>query len=142
MDKCLGTRVVPNALRAAGVNVEVKTDHFAPDTKDSDWLPEVGRRGWIILSKDKQLRHNYLEIVSLLQSGTAAFLLTSGNFTGEEMAEAFVRALPDIKRMLVKFSPPFIATVTKGGKSHMKYTFDGLIRKVGSSRRSQRSARR
>jgi hypothetical protein len=130
VDKCLGTRVVPNALRARGVDVEVKTDHFAPDTKDTDWLLEVGKRGWVILSKDKHLRHNYLEIVSLLESGTASFLLTSGNFTGEEMANAFVKALPDIKRMLRKFSAPFVASVTKAGKAHMQYTFDGLIKKV------------
>ena len=99
IDKCLGTRVVPDALRACGVDVEIKTDHFADDTPDVDWLPVVGEKGWIILSKDKQLRHNYLEIVLLLQSGAASFILTSGNYTGQEMANAYVEALPAIKRM-------------------------------------------
>ena len=130
IDKCLGTRVVPDALRASGVSVEVKTDHFAPDTRDIDWLPVVGERGWVILSKDKQLHHNYLEIVHLLRSGTASFILTSGNYSGQEMADAFVRALPDIMRMLAKFSPPFVATVSKRGTVRIRYTFDGLIKKV------------
>ncbi|NQT40452.1 MAG: hypothetical protein HQ581_23360 [Planctomycetes bacterium] len=96
IDKCLGTHVVPDALRAHGVSVEIKTDHFAPDTEDIHWLPVVGKNRWVILSKDKQLRHNYLEIVGLLQSGTASFILTSGNYTGQEMAEAYIRALPAI----------------------------------------------
>jgi len=129
IDKCLGTRVVADALRACDVTVELKTDHFAPKTKDVDWLPVVGRRGWVILSKDKQLFHNNLEIVGLLQSGTASFILTSGNYTGQEMADAFVRALPHIRRMLIKFSPPFVATVSRQGTVRIKYTFDGLIRK-------------
>ena len=126
--------VVRDALRACGVNVEVKTDHFAPDTEDVNWLPVVGKKGWIILTKDKQLHHNYLELVRLLQSGTASFILTSGNLTGAEMANAYTRALPDIKKMLVKFSPPFVATVSKQGEVRIKYTFDGLINKAGSSR--------
>lgn len=125
--------MVPDALRACGVRVELKTDHFPPDTPDPVWLPEVGRRGWTILSKDKQLRHNYLELVGLLQSGAASFILTSGNYTGQEMADAFVKALPHIKRMLDKYPPPFVATVSKGGSVRLQYTFDGLIRKVTSS---------
>lgn len=124
--------MVPDALRACGANVELKTDHFAPDTKDTDWLPVVGRNGWVILTKDKRLRHNHLEVVSLLRAGTASFILTSGNFSGQEMADAFVRAMPHMKKMLLKFPPPFIATVPKGGVPRLQYTFDGLIRKVSS----------
>ena len=41
IDKCLGLHVVPDALRACGANVELKTDHFPPDTLDVEWLPEV-----------------------------------------------------------------------------------------------------
>lgn len=122
--------MVPNALRACGVNVELKTDHFPQDTADIDWLPEVGRKGWVILSKDKNLRHNHIELVALLRSGAASFILTSGNFTGEEMAEAFVQALPQIRRILNKLQPPFVATVSKLGGVRVLYTFEGLITKV------------
>jgi hypothetical protein len=61
--------VVADALRAQGASIEIKTDHFEPDTPDVDWLPVVGSRGWVILSKDKHLRHNLLELVRLLKSG-------------------------------------------------------------------------
>ena len=134
IDKCLGTKVVPAALRASGLKVELKTDHFPADTPDTVWLPVVGKQGWIILTKDKQIRHNYLEIVGLLQSGTASFILTSGNYTGQEMADAYIQAMPDIVRMLAKFSPPFVATVSKFGNAHIQYTFDKLIQKVSRGR--------
>lgn len=106
------------------------TDHFAHDTEDVHWLPAVGDRGWVILSKDKHLRHNHLEIVALLRSGAPAFLLTSGNYTGAEMAEVFTTAMPTMLRMLKKFTPPFIASVTRSGNVKLVYTFDGIIRKV------------
>ena len=48
-DRDLG-RIVPNALRKAGVTVEAHDDHFDPRTPDTDWLKEVGRREWIALS--------------------------------------------------------------------------------------------
>jgi len=129
--------VVPDALRACGVAVELKTDHFPEDTKDTEWLPVVGARGWVILTKDKHLSHNYLEIVQLLQSGTASFILTSGSYTGREMANAFVQALPHIRKVLKKYRVPFIAAVTKAGNVRLKYTFDKLIEKVAQGRRNR-----
>ena len=138
MDKCLGEVVVPNALKAAGCRVEIMTDHFEQDCADTEWLPEVGRRGWIILSKDKNLRHNHIEIVALLKSGAPAFLLTSGDLTGDAMAEAFVTALPHMQRMSQKFSPPFIAQVSRSGSVKLLYTFDGMIRKVVAGPRPKR----
>jgi len=82
------------------------------------------------LSKDKHLRHNHIEIIELLRSGTHSFILTSGNFTGAEMAAAFVTALPDMKRMIAKFDPPFVATVTKAGAVKVHWTFDDLMGRV------------
>ena len=46
VDRSLGKRDVPEALRRAGETVEIHDDHFAPDAKDADWLSVVGTRGW------------------------------------------------------------------------------------------------
>lgn len=108
----------------------MKTDHFDKDTPDDEWLAAVGRRGWIVLSKDKHLRHNLIEIAALLKSNTHSFILTSGNDTGQEMAEAFLAAMPDIKRIVAKFPPPLVATVTKSGTVKVVYTHDALIQKI------------
>src|SRR5690348_7425758 len=87
-DKMLGLYTVPNALRAAGEKVECKTDHYDQETEDAIWVPEVGAKGWIILSADKGLKHNLIEIVALLKSNTHSFLFTSADFSGPEMAKA------------------------------------------------------
>jgi PIN like domain len=49
------------ALVQRGVKHERHTQHFQPGTEDAEWLPFVGQRGWILLTKDKRIRFNQLE---------------------------------------------------------------------------------
>jgi hypothetical protein len=115
VDRALGTGAIAEALRAAGCAVEIHDQHFPQAAKDTEWLPEVGRRGWVVLTKDHHIRTRQNELVALLSAGVAAFVLTSGDLTGPEMAQAFVRALPRIRRMLVGQPRPFIARVSGSG---------------------------
>jgi hypothetical protein len=132
-DRGLGRRVVPSALRDAGATVEIMDDHFPPDVEDTEWVPKVGSRGWIILSKDKHLRSNPLEQIALLKSNTHSFLLTSAGMTGPQNAKAFVTALPAMVRMIQKFPPPFIATITPSGAVNVFFTHDQLLKTVGEN---------
>lgn len=115
VERSLGGRVVPSALRLAGVEVEIHNDHFAQDSKDEEWLSEVGRRGWVVLTKDQRIRYRPTELNALMKARVRAFVLTAGELQGREMAEIFLRALPSISRCLGKTPPPFIARVTRGG---------------------------
>ena len=133
IDKCLGLKVVPAALRACGLTVELKTDHFPQETPDSQWLTEVGKRGWIVLSKDQNLKHNHLEIVALLKSNTHSFILMSAQLTGDEMAQAFITAMPQIKNIIAKQPPPLVATVTKEGEVRITHTYDELTKSLPST---------
>lgn len=113
LDRSLGKRYVAEALRRAGAVVEVHEDHFSADAKDEDWLTEVGRRGWIVLMKDKRIRQIQIEREALLAAGVRAFVLTSGNLTGPEMADIFVQHLSRITRMVVGNPFPFVAGVSR-----------------------------
>ena len=115
MDRALGTGAVAGALRRAGCSVEIHDDHFPPGAQDAEWLPVVGGRSWVVLTKDQHIRTRQNELVALLSAGIAAFVLAGGDLTGPEMAEAFVRALPRMRRMLVGQRRPFIARVSAGG---------------------------
>jgi PIN like domain len=48
IDRCLGSKKVADALRQAGLTVEIHEDHFAPDALDVDWLTEVGAWQWVV----------------------------------------------------------------------------------------------
>lgn len=115
IDYSLGGVAVAGALRAAGARVEIHLDSFAPDLPDPDLLAEIGRRRWIFLSKDSNIRRRPLETNALLAAGVRAFILSSGNLRGEEQAESFVRALPAMVKICAERDGPFIARVTRSG---------------------------
>jgi hypothetical protein len=108
-------KIVAQALRKIGETVEIHDDHFAPDAKNEDWLAEVGKRGWIVLTKDDRIRYRVTERTALTSSRVRAFVLTSSQLHGAEMAAAFVNALPRIKRLIAKHAPPFICRVSRSG---------------------------
>ena len=61
LDHQIGRFVVADALRAAGAAVEVHLDHFKGDAPDTEWIPEVARRDWVMITKDQHIRRNPLE---------------------------------------------------------------------------------
>jgi hypothetical protein len=133
VDKCLGRKIVPGALREAGLLVEIKEDHFAPDTADTVWVPDVGARGWIILSKDSSMRHNHIELVALLRSNTHSFILTAASQTGKEMASALVFAIPQMQRIVDKFSPPCVSAVTPSGSVNVYLPHNKLLSQIADN---------
>jgi hypothetical protein len=112
VDRSLGKHKVSQALRGAGALVEIHDDHFAPDAKDLEWLPAVGARGWVVLTKDDRIRYREHEREALLASGVRAFVLTNRSLSGDEMAAIFVDSLPKMRRITQRQRGAFIAAVT------------------------------
>ncbi len=116
VDRSLGRKVVPNALRQAGEDVRVHDDFFPQDAVDTVWLTEAGTQGWVVLTKDARIRYRAAEVAALRAAKVRAFVLTAkGDMTGQEIAQAFVLALPAMKRLCARAAPPFIARVSRNG---------------------------
>lgn len=115
IDRSLGKVKVASALRLAGIEVKIHDDFFPPDAQDKDWIAEVSRKGWIILTKDKRIRNRAPEFKALVEGKACAFVLTSGNLRGEEMAAIFSKAVKGMARLAARNSRPFIAALTKDG---------------------------
>jgi predicted nuclease of predicted toxin-antitoxin system len=115
VDRCLGDKALADALRSHSLTVQIHKDHFPPDAKDADWLRVVGRKRWVVLTKDKMLRYPETETTALRDAGVRVFILTAGNLRAIEMADAFARALPKMQRLLRKVPNGFIAKVTRAG---------------------------
>jgi predicted nuclease of predicted toxin-antitoxin system len=116
VDRSLGRRVIPNALRDAGAQVELHDDHFSQDAQDQAWLAEAGKRGWVVLTKDKHLRYRAVETNALMSAKVRAFVLTArGDLSGVEIGEIFVKALPRMRILCTTDSRPFVAHVSRDG---------------------------
>lgn len=96
-------------------------DHFPQNAADEDWLPLVGARGWIVLSKDKRLRKVPLQREALVSAGVRAFVMTAGNLTGSEMANAFLLNMQQIVLKATTHPAPFVAGVSTSGVRVYKF---------------------
>ena len=75
----------------------------------------MGRRKWIVISKDKNIRKRLLEREALMQANVRAFVFTGGNVSGVEMGEIIVRAMARALKLLESTPAPFIARITAAG---------------------------
>jgi len=115
IDRTLGAEIVPEALRNAGINVEVHQDHFKQDTPDPVWIARCAQENWIILGNDKKIKKNPLERAAVINGEVSAFFLTSGQRTGLEDAETLIKALRKITNLLMFEPRPFIARIHPDG---------------------------
>lgn len=110
-DRDLGHRF-PEKLRAAGLRVERHDDHFDQLTPDSEWIAEVGRRGWVAVTRDARIRYSPLALETLMKSGARLFVIV-GRLTTDEAADVFVKQGKRIERLLTKERKPFIGKVRR-----------------------------
>jgi hypothetical protein len=111
-----------DALIQHDVKHERHGQHFAPGTDDVLWLPYVGERGWILITKDKRIRYNELEKAAVRRYRIREFYFSSGNYSGAEMAEMLVNALRDMVRIVRREKPPFMASISRSGKVSVRST--------------------
>ena len=107
-------------MRSAGAIVEAHVDHFPIDALDTEWLPEVSRRGWVVVTKDWGLNSNLLEQRAIAATDARVFILASGNYTGEQMATILVKALDRLQKFVRGNQAPFIARILSNGQVRMR----------------------
>ncbi|MBZ5565803.1 MAG: hypothetical protein LAP13_25715 [Acidobacteriia bacterium] len=116
-----------SVLEQANIRYKRHTDIFEPGVLDEVWLPKVCQHGWIVLTKDKGIRYNELEIRAIISNKGREFVFTSGNLSGAQMAEILSKALPKIQRLSQRVSAPFIASITQKGEVHVRYDENGSV---------------
>jgi 5S rRNA maturation endonuclease (ribonuclease M5) len=116
IDRCLGNKVIVEPLREAGIRVEIHDDHFSKNAQDTDWIPVIGERKWIILTKDARIGKNRLERLAVAGANVRMFVLSSQDLSGIDMADIFIRAMPEIKKFISRNMVPFIAKIHQNGK--------------------------
>ena len=110
IDRALG-KSLGQALQSLGVNIEFHHDHFPPDAPDTEWLPIVSQRGWVVLTKDDRIGRNILEIKQIARSKAQVFILVSGNLSRQQTVNIFVNALEKIEKITQGNQAPFIAKI-------------------------------
>jgi hypothetical protein len=90
LDRSLGRKAVPEALRADGWDVITLAEHYGmpadEQVADTDWIEEAAQRRWPILMKDKRIRHRQAEITAVTHHKARCFVITRGDLRSADMA--------------------------------------------------------
>lgn len=79
------------------------------------WLDAVGKKGWVVFSKDEAIRHRQNERDALIKAKVRAFFLTGGSATAEDNADIILRAMNRIEKLLTGKRKAIIAVVRSNG---------------------------
>jgi hypothetical protein len=69
-----------------------------------------------------------------MRSQTATFVLTSGNSTSAQNADAFLKAMPQMLRFVEHVAKPVLAQVTRSGAVQLVLTFEMMAKTLGQRR--------
>ncbi|WP_013323194.1 hypothetical protein [Gloeothece verrucosa] len=130
IDRCLGKKHIAEALRKAGITVEIHDDHFENNAQDVEWLPEVGKKGWVVLTKDAKIGKNNTEQLAVAYAGIKMFALASQNLSGPDMAQIFLATIVKMQEFVRQNPAPFIAKVYRDGRIDMYKDAEKLKEKM------------
>jgi hypothetical protein len=71
-DNCI-SKAIPRILTELDVDACHLTQHFPADTNDTEWIPWVGYRGWIVVTVDNEIKRNTPEREALRSADIVAF---------------------------------------------------------------------
>jgi hypothetical protein len=112
VDRDLGSKVVPDALRKAGCTVEVHSDHFDGETPDHEWIRTAGERGWFVITHDDKIRYNPLTRKAVLKRRVGVFIVAvKARANGSLLAKATSDAVPRMRDLIRRQPRPFFAKV-------------------------------
>jgi predicted nuclease of predicted toxin-antitoxin system len=132
IDRCLGSKKVVVALRQAGLTVEIHADHFAPDALDIEWLPQVGEREWVVLTKDANISRRTLEKMAVARAEIRLFILASQNLASVEMIDILVQAIEPMKILVYNHPAPFIAKIYRNHQVEIWRSCEELLSELDS----------
>src|ERR1041385_6076291 len=115
LDHQIGRFQVAAALRAIGARVEVHLDHFAGNTPDAQWIPEIGRRDWVLITKDQNIRRNPLERAAYESAKLRGFIVTAKDMTGEQLGQLLAQCLHGMVRRTAGWPGPLLFTISRTG---------------------------
>jgi len=101
-----------------GVDAHHLQDDFPPDTLDVDWIPEVGKKGWVVVTGDRRISKKPPERKALQEANVIAVFMSKG-FTSKKIFDivaSFVKWWPEIEYAVSRVKPGTSLEVGVNGK--------------------------
>ena len=113
LDRNLGRHIIANRLRSEGMTVH--DDRLPPDAPDEEWIALVGAKGWVAVTKDRNVRYRAAELEAIRRHSARVIVIRMKNATGPDIAQLLVKGRRRIARFAAKTRPPFLAGIHGSG---------------------------
>ena len=94
LDRGLGSRIVPQALRDAGWTLETMDERYGKSSsqliQDTQWIEEAALAGDVLLCKDLAIARNPLEAQVIYMASARVFALSNATLPGAVMAQWYL----------------------------------------------------
>ena len=118
-DRSLGSQIVPQALRAAGWQIETMDERYGVEPSqlisDVQWIEEATLAGDVLLAKDLRIARNVLEATAVYQTSARVFALARRDIDGPTMAQYFLDNESRIMSMAGRAAGPYVVAVSREG---------------------------
>lgn len=120
VDENFGTNLVTGLRDLGYTNIEHLTETFDPGTIDEIWLDYVGKKGYILITKDKKIRKNPKEKATLIKHKIVAFYLGGSQMGTKDISKQLINAwnkMEDTARRQKKKRIAGAFIVRRGGRT-------------------------
>jgi hypothetical protein len=135
LDENFNCPEVINVLHQAGVRHRIYNQDVRANagSEDIQFLPKVGRRGWLLITADWHQRVRPREVEDLKRFGVKHFSLP-GNLGAQQMAELLVLAKNNIRHCAREHDGHVSANVLRGGAVNVLRDAKGSLHDRGETR--------
>jgi PIN like domain len=85
--------------------------------KDREWIPDVGARGWLVVSKDKKIRTRPEERRAVKENNVGCFILNYRQpLTRWEILKLVTSTLDEMEEKFANTPRPFIYLIDRNGR--------------------------
>ena len=117
------SKYIVRGMKGFGEDVVHLTEHFPASAADIDWLPFVGENGYILLTRDRNIRYNTAERQAFKKYKVGAFFLGGKGLSRCAQIRQIVRCWHRLKEYDKKTRRPYMFTVSASGKGIDKMSF-------------------
>lgn len=101
------------------MNVEVLHNYFSAETPDDEWIPQVVAKGWIILTGDKAIETDPINLRAVEDSAAKVFITADTNSKAEEWAAAVIVGRRKMARAVEYNNGAFCIDIDKHATNHV-----------------------
>jgi PIN like domain len=127
LDRGLGSRILPTALRNAGWQLTTMDErygkHHSQRISDEQWIAEATDRMEILLCKDTAIASNPAEARLVYMCQARVFALANANLAAETMTEVFLLNSTRIVRMAAHARGPYVVAISAQGMRRRRLAY-------------------